>query len=360
MESAHQRPLAEKQYAEEINQIISCDRNNKPKNWCMSPKAVLLYITGGKTENGYAISTKYFGQRELVEVAISTLLSDRALLLTGIPGTAKSWLSEHLAAAISGDSGMIVQGTSGLNEDQLRYGWNYAMLIAKGPSEDAIVPSHVMNAMTNGKIVRIEELTRIPSETQDALISLLSEKIISIPEIKTQVHAIPGFNIIATANDQDRGVFEMSAALKRRFNIIRLPLPKTVQQELEIVKYRVKELERILQLALPEIKEKHMEQLVTLFRELREGKTIDGKQKIRPSQSVLSPAEEISILHHARIQSHYFNSDKVEEKQILSGIVNALNQMGSEEISVLQEYNEAVLKKRQDWKNWYQEIKKFE
>ena len=51
-----------------------------------------------------------------------------------MPGTAKTWVSEHLAAAISGDSTLVVQGTAGTPEEAIRYGWNYARLLAEGPS----------------------------------------------------------------------------------------------------------------------------------------------------------------------------------------------------------------------------------
>jgi len=159
------------------------------------------------------------------------LATDRALLLVGLPGTAKTWVSEHLAAAISGDSTLLVQGTAGLPEEALRYGWNYARLLAEGPSEAALTPSPVMLAMQTGKIARIEELTRIPSDVQDALITLLSEKTLPIPELNNEVQALPGFNVIATANDRDRGVNELSSALRRRFNTIVMPMPATLEEE---------------------------------------------------------------------------------------------------------------------------------
>src|ERR687893_1819678 len=89
------------------------------------------------------ITPKYVGQRRLIELAVATLATDRALLLLGVPGTAKTWVSEHLAAAVSGDSTLLVQGTAGTGEEALRYGWNYARLIAEGPTPDALVPSPV-------------------------------------------------------------------------------------------------------------------------------------------------------------------------------------------------------------------------
>src|SRR5215469_5405121 len=206
--------------------------------------AAAAYLLGGTLGDGTAVTPKYVGPRRLIEVAVATLATDRALLLLGLPGTAKTWVSEHLAAAICADSTLLVQGTSGTAEEAIRYGWNYARLIAEGPSPQALVPSPVMTAMRAGKIVRIEELTRMPAEVQDALITVLSEKTLPVPELGAEVQAIPGFTLIATANDRDRGVNEMSSALKRRFNTVVLPLPATADTEVEIVSRRVAELGR--------------------------------------------------------------------------------------------------------------------
>src|SRR5204862_5857731 len=116
----------------------------------------------------------------------------------------------HLAAAICGTSALLIQGTAGTDEATLRYGWNYARLLAVGPSRDALVSSPMMVAMETGRIARVEELTRIPSEVQDTLITILSEKTLPIPELATEVQAVKGFNVIGTANNRDKGVNELS------------------------------------------------------------------------------------------------------------------------------------------------------
>ncbi len=199
------------------------------------------------------ITPKYVGPRRLVEVAVTTLATDRALLLLGVPGTAKTWVSEHLAAAVSGDSTLLVQGTAGTPEEAVRYGWNYAQLLAHGPSRDALVPSPLMRAMSEGMTARVEELTRIPADVQDSLITILSEKTLPVPELGQEVQAVRGFNLIATANDRDRGVNELSSALRRRFNTVVLPLPGTPDAEVDIVSRRVDQIGRSLDLpASPE------------------------------------------------------------------------------------------------------------
>ena len=224
------RAPAEVMFSKEIEALAAADKYEKPPGWMMSPRAVLTYISGG-TVGDVKITPKYIGHPRLVEIAISTLVTDRALLLIGEPGTAKSWLSEHLAAAINADSAKVVQGTAGTTEEQVRYTWNYAMLIARGPSPEALIPSAIMRAMESGTLARFEEITRCASEVQDAMISILSEKTIAIPELKSEVPAKKGFSIIATANTRDKGVNDMSAALKRRFNIVVLPTPRTIESE---------------------------------------------------------------------------------------------------------------------------------
>ena len=210
-----QRLPAEQLFQKEIDALIAAEKDPVPTGWRMSPRSVRTYICGG-TAGKTKITPKYIGQERLVEIAIATLVTDRALLLIGEPGTAKSWLSEHLCAAINGDSTKVVQGTAGTTEEQIRYSWNYAMLIAQGPSPAAMLKTPVMTAMETGTIARVEEISRCASEVQDALISVLSEKRISVPELGMEVPARKGFSVIATANTRDKGVNEMSAALDRK------------------------------------------------------------------------------------------------------------------------------------------------
>src|SRR5689334_9115613 len=218
------RQHAEQQFAEELDALGRADERPRPPSWRLSPWAVATYLLGGQLDGGFVVSPKYVGDRRLIEIAVATLATDRALLLLGVPGTAKTWVSEHLAAAIAGDSTLLVQGTAGTAEEAIRYGWNYARLLAEGPSRRALVGSPLMRAMEAGKIARVEELTRIPSDVQDSLITILSEKTLPIPELNDEVQATKGFNVTATANNRDRGVNELSSALRRRFNTVVLPV----------------------------------------------------------------------------------------------------------------------------------------
>jgi len=351
------RSTAESQYAAELAALAKADDRAKPPKWKLSPQAVVAYLMGGKLKDGTVITPKYVGNQRLIEIAVATLATDRALLLLGVPGTAKSWVSEHLAAAISGDSTMMVQGTAGTPEEAIRYGWNYAMLLAKGPTREAMVPSPVMRGMTEGKIVRVEELTRVPSDVQDTLITILSEKTLPIPEISEEVRAVKGFNIIATANDRDKGVNELSSALRRRFNTVVLPVPDTVDEEIQIVQRRVTQLGQSLEIPAEAPAIEEIRRVVTVFRELREGKTMDGKSKLKQPSGSLSTAEAISVVTSGMALAVHFGDGRVKAGDIASGILGAIVKDPVQDRVVMQEYLETVVKERDGWKDVYRACK---
>ncbi|ASU83801.1 ATPase [Nocardiopsis gilva YIM 90087] len=347
------RPHAEQNYADELAALATADDRPRPPGWRLSPWAVTRYILGGTLDDGTVISPKYIGARRVVEVAVATLATDRALLLLGVPGTAKTWLSEHLAAAIAGDSTLLVQGTAGTAEEAIRYGWNYARLLAEGPSEAAMVPSPVMTAMAEGRLARVEELTRIPSDVQDALITVLSEKTLPVPELGTEVQARRGFNIIATANDRDRGVNDLSSALRRRFNTVVLPVPRTVEEEVDIITRRVADLGRSLE--LPEVPAGMTEirRIVTVFRELRGGVTEDGQSKVKSPSGTLSTAEAISVVTNGMALAAHFGDGTLRPADVAAGIHGAVVQDPVSDGVVWREYLETVVRERDGWQDFY-------
>ena len=347
------RPHAEQLFAEELEVLRKVDARQRPANWHLSPWAVVTYLLGGRLDNGFEVTPKYIGSRRLMEVAVATLATDRALLLFGVPGTAKSWVSEHLAAAISGDSTRVVQGTAGTSEEQIRYGWNYAELLANGPSEKALVPSPMMHAMRLGRIARVEELTRIPADVQDALISVLSEKTLPVPELGSEVQAVKGFSLIATANNRDKGVNELSSALKRRFNTVILPVPATEAEEVAIVVKRVAELGRALDLPAEPPALKEVTRVVRIFRELRSGQTEDGKAKLKVPSATLSPAEAISVINNGMALAGHFGDGVLRAADLASGMIGAIIKDPVQDKVVFDEYLETVVKERGDWKDLY-------
>ena len=347
------RPHAEQQHAGELAALAEHDDRPRPPGWKLSPWAVTTYVLGGTLPDGTPVSPKYVGARRIVEVAVATLATDRALLLLGVPGTAKTWLSEHLAAAVSGDSTLLVQGTAGTPEEAIRYGWNYARLLADGPSRSAIVPSPVMHAMAQGRLVRVEELTRMPSDVQDALITILSEKTLPVPELGEEVQASKGFNVIATANDRDRGVNELSSALRRRFNTVVLPVPASAEEEVDIVTSRVGQLGRSLELPESPPGLHEIRRVVTVFRELREGVTADGRTKVKSPSATLSTAEVISVVTHGLALAAHFGDGVLRPADVAAGIVGAVVQDPVSDRVVWQEYLEAVVRERKDWRDFY-------
>ena len=314
---------------------------------------MVTYLLGGQLSDGTVVSPKYVGRRRLIEIAVATLATDRALLLLGVPGTAKTWVSEHLTAAISGDSTLLVQGTAGTSEEHLRYGWNYARLLAEGPSPAALVPSPIYRAMERGSITRVEELTRMPSDVQDALVTVLSEKTLPVPELAGEVQAVPGFNVIATANDRDRGVNDLSAALRRRFNTVVLPLPADAEEEVAIVQRRVGELGAALRLPAVPSSDEEIRRVVTVFRELRSGVTEDGRVSLKVPTGSLSTAEAISVVTNGVALAAHFGDGRLGAADIAAGIVGAVVKDPVHDSLAWREYLEAVVRDRAGWDDFY-------
>lgn len=357
-DAALRRP-AEIEYAHELAALAAADTDHRPEGWKLSPRAVRTYVLGGKV-GGVDIRPKYVGNQRLVEIAIATLATDRALLLTGEPGTAKSWLSEHLTAAICGDSLQVVQGTAGTTEEQVRYSWNYALLLTEGPSPRALVSSPIYRAMVEGKIVRFEEISRVPSEIQDSLITILSEKMMAVPELGFHISAKRGFSMIATANSRDRGVNDMSAALTRRFNKVVLPTPADLETEVDIVRKRVAEIGTGLKLPAPPPAEEAVRKIIQIFQELRKGQTSDGKQKLKQPSGVLSTAEAISLLGNSMSLAGHFGSGKVTDADLAAGLHGVVVKEEARDTAVWIEYLENVMKKRgAEWRDLYTACKEL-
>lgn len=324
--AARQMVPSEDRYRDELTFLAGWDQGPKPPGWQLTPRAVVTFIVGSgadhlrlpggtKTDgpSSLRIGAKFIGDRGLIERCVVTLAGERGLMLVGEPGTAKSMLSELLSAAISGISALTVQGTAGTTEDHLRYGWNYALLLAKGPSPDALVPSPVLQAMRRGSVVRVEEVTRCLPEVQDALVSILSERRIAVPElaggdVDSTEYAAPGFNVLATANLRDRGVSEMSAALKRRFNFELVEPIADRAAEIDLVKRQATG--RVEQTgATFSVDDAVLDVLVTAFRDLRAGRTEEGWSVERPS-TVMSTAEAVSVASSLGIHAAYLGKDR--------------------------------------------------
>lgn len=354
----------ERQYEKELLALKENDQGAKPENWEMSPKSVRTFILGSDKPLRYngeevTIQKKFFGDDALIERCIITLAGNRGLLLAGEPGTAKTMLSELLATAISGTSTNTVQGTAGTTEDMIKYSWNYALLLAKGPSEEALVPSPLYTGMEKGRITRVEEITRCPSEVQDSLISMMSDKVLTIPELGEEgvLFATPGFNIIATANIRDKGVNEMSSALKRRFNFEIVSPIKELALEVQIIEKEVEKL--IAQTKIDvELDRDSAHLLATTFHELREGQTAEGK-RMDQMEAVMSTAEAVSVYFQSVMSAYYYDDGHLTMDRVVQNMLGTVIKDHDEDRKKLKNYFSTIVKDRSMkegglWNEYYQ------
>jgi MoxR-like ATPase len=350
-----QRPSAEILYAAELEQLAAADMDRpRPKGWRLTPQSVLRFVSG---DESLGVKPKFVGSRSFLERSIVALATNRGLMLIGEPGTAKSYLSELLAAAICGDSTLTIQGSAGTTDDNIKYSWNYALLLAEGPSGKSLVPAPLYRGMQDGKIVRFEEITRCPIEIQDVLLSILSDRVMAIPELDgdgRSLYAKTGFNVIATANTRDRGVNEMSAALKRRFNFETVPAIPNLTDEMALVQ---READKLLQRAeIPvSLKPEIVELLVTTFHELRNGKTGDGKA-LEPLTTAMSTAEAVSTAYAAGIHAYYYGASEVEPAHLVQHLVGSALKDAPDDVKKLEHYFHHVAKGRKGhlWPDYYE------
>ncbi len=343
------KPPVEVRYRKELEALQASDTGKKPINWKLSPRAVRTFILGSREPlvvNGEEIPVrkKYLGNDALVERCIITLAGNRGLMLVGEPGTAKTMLSELLSAAISGTSTNTIQGTAGTTEDMIKYSWNYALLLAKGPVREALVPSPLYVGMEQGILTRFEEITRTPAEIQDSLISVMSDKVLNVPELGEEglLFAKAGFNVIGTANTRDKGVNEMSSALKRRFNFETVLPVRDVALEKQIIINEVKELALENQISMP-VDEDVAEILAATYHELREGISSMGHRIDKPA-AVMSTAEAVSVYYQKMMTAYYYGDSRMDLGCLVQTMMGAVLKENRDDLEKLRSYFQTVVR----------------
>lgn len=340
---ALQRPPAEERFAGELARLAGADEGPRPPGWCLSLGAVRRFVLG---DPALEVSAKFVGPPSLVERAMVTLATQRGLMLVGEPGTAKSLLSELLAAAVSGSSTATIQGGAATTEDQIKYSFNYALLVAEGPSLRSLVPAPMYVGMRDGLVVRFEEITRCPLEVQDSLLGILSDRAMAIPELPGadgMLFAREGFNVIATANSRDRGVNEMSAALKRRFNFETVfPIADAGAERALVAREAAALLERSgVPLRPPD---DVLDVLVTTFRELRGG--ADAADTADALSSVPSTAECVAVAHAIGVRAYYARGEAPTPADVVEHLAGAAAKDDPEDLRRLRRYLEQRAKGR--------------
>ncbi|MBW4933682.1 ATP-binding protein [Marinobacter sp. F4206] len=349
---AAQREPVEVIYADELRRLVDADPGPVPPGWQMSPRAVEKFVMG---DANLGIEQKFVADRAMVVRIIISLCTSRGCLLVGEPGTAKSWLSELLSAAISGDSILTLQGGAVSHIGQLLYTWNDAVLRSEGPTRKALVPSPLLRGMMEGRIVRFEEIARCPQTLQDALLSLLSDRVAVIPELTGEegvVFAREGFNVVATSNSVDEGVHRMSAALKRRMDFEEIPPIRSLSDEMAVVLREVHKANTRAGVDV-ELEESVIEVLVTMFHELRNGQTLDGRSTDRLAGAALSTAEAVSVAHAASLNAWYYSGSVTTIEQLMHHIVGSALKDQPEDRRRLRHYFETTVAYRKG-ANWEQ------
>jgi len=347
-----QRQPAEVVYRDELDRLVAQDSGPVPPGWQMSPRSVEKFLCG---DEKLGIERKFVADRALITRIVISLCTNRGCLLVGPPGTAKSWLSELLAAAVSGDSTLTLQGGAISQVSQMLYSWNEALLRSEGPTRRALIPTPLLRGMMEGRLVRFEEIARCPQALQDAMLSVLSDRVVVIPELGGDdgvILAREGFNLVATSNSVDTGVHTMSAALKRRMDFEEIRPIRNLADEVEVVHREVAKANRQAGVEVA-LEEPVVEVLVTMFHELRNGQTLDGRSTDRLAGSALSTAEAVSVAHAASLNAWYYGDGIMTVEHLMHHLIGSALKDEPEDRRRLKHYFETAVAPRKS-AHWQQ------
>ena len=194
----------------------------------------------------------------------------------------------------------------------------------------------------------------MPADVQDTLITILSEKTLPIPELGDEVQARKGFNVIATANDRDRGVNELSSALRRRFNTVVLPVPADAEEEVDIVTRRVADARPGAGAARRA--RRRPRRSAGSSRSSASCATASprtARTKLKSPRGTLSTAEAISVVTNGMALAAHFGDGVLRAADVAAGIVGAVVKDPVSDAVVWQEYLETVVRERDGWRDFY-------
>ncbi len=203
-------------------------------------------MSSSSTDRGVAnrqlvngVSSQVVGREREIELVVSALAADRHILLEGPPGTGKSTLLRAVATQLGVDF-YFVEGNAELTPARLVGFFDPARVLHDGYDAATFVDGPLVASLREGALLYVEELNRVPEETLNVLVSVMSERSITVPRLG-RVGAAPGFRLVAAMNPFDAvGTARISSAIYDR--VCRLAVDyQTSDDEEAITKTQVRD-----------------------------------------------------------------------------------------------------------------------
>ena len=177
------------------------------------------------------LSVGVVGRVREIELTVAAIASDRHIVIEGPPGTGKSTLLRAVAREL-GIGFEFVEGNAELTPARVVGHFDPARVLSDGYDPDVFVPGPLASALRDGSLLYIEELNRVPEETLNVLITVMSEREITVPRLG-RLEAAPGFRLVAAMNPFDAvGTARISGAVYDRMCRIAVGYQSTADETL--------------------------------------------------------------------------------------------------------------------------------